>query len=380
MLAPIASRANEGLPPASPAIGRAVHEMLMAPPVAKKSSPHFISSDSRQSPYSLSFAVELSFDSLYLGHLAGKSKQQKNHYIPVFYLRQWMGGDERVCEFSKPYDRVKPRRTHPDGTGYVRGLNTIPGLPPHEAQYLEDVFFKIADEAAARALRMLLTPQPWNMSVDDKSGWSRFLMSLVHRHPESVERHRVITEALFKEAFPRIEADYATRRKSTDPPTYAQFAALNSPNPVGRIQVRLLQRVIDSDLTGQGLNSLRWIVLHDPHPKHLFLTSDRPVVMTNGLNKPDSQLLIPISPFHVFVATNNVETENSVRKIWNERQLIPQVNERVANQSRKYVWGMSDAQLSFIARRLGNAWTADPVESLTIDQVLEFARSHKSQK
>jgi hypothetical protein len=27
--------------------------------------------------------VELSFDSSYLGHMAGESKQQKHHYIPV---------------------------------------------------------------------------------------------------------------------------------------------------------------------------------------------------------------------------------------------------------------------------------------------------------
>jgi hypothetical protein len=305
-------------------------------------------------------------------------KEPKHHYIPVFYLRQWIGSDDRVCELSKPYDRAKPRRTHPDGTGYVRGLNTITGALPHEAQWLEDVFFKVADDAAARALRILLTPPPWEMTIEEKSGWSRFLMSLVHRHPESVEKHRVIAERLLAQHLPAIEADYAARHPPTDPPTYAEYIALNSINPVGRLQVRLLQAVIDSDLTGRGLNSLRWMVLHDPNPKHLLLTSDRPVVMTNGLDKPASQLLIPISPRHVFVATNNVVMENSIRKIWNDRQLIQQVNERVANQSRKYVWGLSDAQLSFVARRLGNAWTADPVENLTVERMLEFARNERA--
>jgi len=75
------------------------------------------------------------------------SKQGRHHYIPVFYLKQWAGDDKRVCEFSRSYVRVKPRRTHPDGTGYLDGLNTVDGLPPEEAQFLEDVFFKIADDA-----------------------------------------------------------------------------------------------------------------------------------------------------------------------------------------------------------------------------------------
>ena len=300
----------------------------------------------------------------------------------MLYLQQWTDKRSRLIEFSRqgPDRAAKPRLTSPKGTGYVRGLNSIPGLPPHEAQNLEEVFFKIADDAAARALRILLTPPPWNMTVDEKSGWSRFLMSVISRHPESVEKHRVVAEALFKQAFPEIEADYAARRAPTDPPTYMEYAALHSPNPAGRIRAILMQRIIDSELTRRGLNSLRWMALHEPNPKHLFLTSDRPVVMTNGLDKPNSQLLIPISPRHVFVATNNIQTENYIRKVRHDRQLIQQVNERVALQSRKYVWALSDAQLSFVTKRLGRAWTADPLENLTTERLLEFARTQKARK
>lgn len=295
------------------------------------------------------------------------SKEGKHHYIPVFYLKQWMGGDERICEFSRPYDRVKPRRTHPDGTGYVHGLNTIPGLPPHDLQYLENIFFKITDDYAAKALHILLTDPPWNFTTEVRSGWSRFLMSLILRNPESVAKHQAAAEALFKNALPDIEADYAKRKAETDPPTYLEYAQLRSPNPAGRIRAILLQRVIDSEFSGSRLNGMRWMVLHDPSPKHLLLTSDRPVVMTNGLDKPNGQLIIPISPRHLFVATNNVETENYVRSVWRNRQAIQQVNERVALQSRRYVYGYSDAQLSFVSSQLGQAWTADPLENLKLE-------------
>jgi hypothetical protein len=128
-----------------------------------------------------------------------------------------------------------------------------------------------------------------------------------------------------------------------------------------------MQSVIDHEFSGTRLNGMRWTVLHDPSPKHLLLTSDRPVVMTNGLDKPDGQLIIPISPRHVFVATNNVKTENYIRGVWNDRQAIPQINDRVARQSRKYVYGFSETQLSFVSSRLGLAWTADPLEKLKLD-------------
>ena len=223
--------------------------------------------------------------------MAKEPKGQKHHYIPCFYLKQWVAGNGCLCEFSKPYKTVVPRRTSPDGTGYIRGLNTIKDLPPEEADYLENVFFKFADDAAARALRILLAPPPWNMTVDEKSGWSRFIMSLVHRHPELVEKHRIIADTIYAENLPAIKADYAARKKPDDPPIYEEYTAIYAPNPAGRILVKLLQSLIDSEVTGGGVNSLRWTVLHDPQPKHLLLTSDRPVIMTNGLNKPDGHLV-----------------------------------------------------------------------------------------
>jgi Protein of unknown function (DUF4238) len=295
------------------------------------------------------------------------SKEGKHHYIPVFYLKQWAGGDQLICEFSNPYNQVKARRIHPDGTGYVHGLNTIPGVPLHDAQYLENVFFKFTDNYAAIALRVLLSDPPWHFSPEIRSAWSRFLMSLIVRNPESVEKHRAAAESLFKSILPMMEAEYPKYRTARDPETYMEYSRIRSGNLAGRIFSRLLQSVIDSEFSGSRLNSMRWIVLHDPKPKHLLLTSDRPVVMTNGLDKPNGQLIIPISPRQVFVATNNPDTESYIRGVWRNSQLIQQVNERVALQSRKYVYGYSEAQLSFVSSRLGQAWTADPLENLSID-------------
>jgi hypothetical protein len=249
----------------------------------------------------------------------------------------------------------------------VHGLNTIPGVPAHDAQYLENVFFKFTDNYAAIALRVLLSDPPWQLTPEIRSAWSRFLMSLVVRNPESVGKHRAAAESLFKTVLPKMEADYSKHRAASDPETYLEYASLHSGNIPGRIFARLLQSVIDSQFSGTRLNSMRWIVLYDPHPKNLILTSDRPVVMTNGLDRPNGQILLPISPHHVFVATNNVDTENYIRTVWRNRQLIPQINDRVALQSRKYVYGYSDAQLSFVSSRLGQAWTADPLENLKLE-------------
>jgi Protein of unknown function (DUF4238) len=118
-------------------------------------------------------------------------KEGKHHYIPVFYLKQWTGTDGRLCEFSKPYNEVKARRVHPDATAYVRGLNTIDGLPPWDEQYLEDVFFKIADNYAASALRILLAEKTWRFTLKERSGWSRYIVSLMLRRGGPAWRDRM---------------------------------------------------------------------------------------------------------------------------------------------------------------------------------------------
>jgi hypothetical protein len=38
---------------------------------------------------------------------------KKNHFVPCFYSSLWTGGDGKLCEFTRPYDRVKPLRNAP---------------------------------------------------------------------------------------------------------------------------------------------------------------------------------------------------------------------------------------------------------------------------
>ena len=105
------------------------------------------------------------------------NKGQKHHYVPVFYLSQWAGPDGRLCEFCRRYRGIEARPTFPDGTGYLRGLNTFSRLPPRLADFLENSFFQKVDNDAALVLQELLKDKlPTDRS--STSAWSRFLMTL----------------------------------------------------------------------------------------------------------------------------------------------------------------------------------------------------------
>jgi hypothetical protein len=81
-------------------------------------------------------------------------KELKHHYIPVFYLKRWAVNRGRLIEYGRQgkHKFVTARPTSPKGTGYVRGLNTIPDAPPEVSEWLEAAFLAMVDDWAARAL------------------------------------------------------------------------------------------------------------------------------------------------------------------------------------------------------------------------------------
>ncbi len=124
---------------------------------------------------------------LVIGAAAGKG--EKHHYIPVFYSREWAARDDgRLCEYTRPYREVKPQWKHPDATGYVRGLYTVPKNDPVVSEYIEHHFFRITDNGAAVVAQQLRVGGPIDWESLDRSSWSRFIISLMLRNPEYVAR------------------------------------------------------------------------------------------------------------------------------------------------------------------------------------------------
>src|SRR6266702_584623 len=109
----------------------------------------------------------------------------KHHHLPVFYLKRWTGEDGQLCQFSRPHQEIVSHRRYPAQTGYVERLYELPGLPPAEAQRIEQGFMQRVDSLAAQALAMLENDES-RITPNSKlrSAWSRFIMSLLMRTPE----------------------------------------------------------------------------------------------------------------------------------------------------------------------------------------------------
>jgi hypothetical protein len=254
------------------------------------------------------------------------SKEGKDHYIPVFYLKQWNGTDHQLCEFSRQDGKINHQRIGPKGTGFMPGLYSVPGLPPEKARYVETEFMQKLDDKAARALRTMLAAGTSDINLSDKCSvaWASFLYSLILRVPETM----------------------TTMQKQLDDCEL-------------KVQEVLLG-FLSPDLVVRELVAMQWRTKSLAAASCTMLTSDRPVIMTNGFAHHEGHVAIPLSPTTLFVATRNVETYSKINAM-SDDVTVKAVNSKVCEQAIDYVYGVDDRQLRFVANRLGRRIQSTPL-------------------
>jgi hypothetical protein len=208
---------------------------------------------------------------------------------------------------------------------------------------------------------MLKSGEQIAWTTDTRSAWSRFIISLMLRNPEYVARLGAEVVGFFDPTSDELNSKYRKIKRPQDPDTYEEYITKNG-HPAGLTSAIAMQTIIDSPRMGGYLNQMRWSVVTFKNPKHALLTSDRPIIMTNGITKSRDHLALPICPLSLFVATNTIESESIIRSI-DPRDLMQQINERVASQARRYVYGTDDSQLRFVANRLGQRKPSTPLEA-----------------
>jgi hypothetical protein len=291
------------------------------------------------------------------------SQPKKHHYIPVFYLKEWVGSQGRLCEYSRPHRKVAFKWRDPHATGYKEGLYTVPGLPSDEAEYIEKTFMGMTDDGAAITHKILLG---WNdngvqkLTPDQRISWARFLYALALRTPEDIERQGKLFVEMLPEFIEEYRIGYASLRNSTNPTSFDEFKANYLANARNISPLTAFPGMLNSELVLTAIASMtfRTIRLKQLAPLH-FLTSDRPYIMTNGLKSQTDHIVLPISPKVLFIA----EKGNAVYRdmmSFSARKLAVTVNAKLVEQAYKYVYAIDAQQLDFVERRLGKRVPASP--------------------
>jgi hypothetical protein len=270
----------------------------------------------------------------------------KHHYIPEFYTRLWAGRDGKLCQMGLyPPRRVVAKRKFPAGVGFKDHLYTIPGLPPDRAAILEKVFFQRTDDRAAIAQSKLIAGD-FNLSGELRVAWARFLFSTLQRNPEKVAWIARVWEVLHQEAY--IEAQAESRAQGIEFKILTdEELTLNRNTSAARV----LTNLIDLERAGTAIINMQWKVL-ELNSYARLMTSDRPVIMTNGLRSESAHVCVALGPSLLFVAAHHDGTINMIRSKGPKR-LSREFNDMIVRNAHRYVYAKDDEELSFIQKRLG---------------------------
>jgi hypothetical protein len=229
--------------------------------------------------------------------LAGEPQVSiRHHYVPVFYMRRWCASDGKLCEYSRPRDKIYNRRVAPKSTGFQDRLYETKGVPQAIAQRIEDDFMSSVDNHAAAALGQLETDaSKINSDQKHKSAWSLFLMSLIMRTPEDVAALIGIWEDDWERDFGKLREQYEKSKKPGETRSLEEFIAQEDPDVRERWAMSELPDLIDHQEVGQLLNNMHWFVLTMDADAPRLLTSDRPLFISRKLGAPDCHLTLPIA-------------------------------------------------------------------------------------
>jgi Protein of unknown function (DUF4238) len=282
------------------------------------------------------------------------SDPRRHHFNPEFHLRQWVGADGLLCEIKKSHGKVEAQRKSPKATGFERDLYRTDGVPAELAQHVETNFMSKIDNDAARALQKIVTGDGTPWAGDERNGWTTYLLSLFFRNPENVAVIKDHIRAAWDEGMRALEADYASRRRPTDPDTFEGYVALTNPAAPEIGASNFLMETISNERLGPAIFDMHWSRHDLRRSKFPLLTSDRPLVMPLGLGDPQAYVALAASPSVLFVAARDQGFAGFIAG-WKHTDLVKVLNKTVVSQARKFVWATDDSQLEFIRRNISAA-------------------------
>ena len=227
-----------------------------------------------------------------LGAISVRAAQAPLH---PYYLKQWTTTDRRLCEYKLVPGGygVKPRRTSPDGTGYQIDLYRVDGVSGRDHQDFEKRFMHLVDTDASRALEKIIVGETDNWSGNLRSGWTRFILSLLFRNPEAVTTIKGHIVEMWDEGIKALQADYAARRRAGDPESFEEFLAKHEPSAAQIGAANFSADVIDNAQVGKTVFEMKWSRVDLSKSNHELLTSDRPIGTAFGIGRSQGLHLAP---------------------------------------------------------------------------------------
>ncbi|ANN61929.1 hypothetical protein A9174_33925 (plasmid) [Mesorhizobium loti NZP2037] len=305
-----------------------------------------------------------------------QNEPNKHHFLPVFYLKEWAGADGRIVQFSRPNPndkRIKPLRRHPSAVGYINRLYAVEGLPEKVANLFETEFTRPVDtEAAAAMQRLMMGRFDADATPKEAVAWIKYLLSLMMRMPADIKRLKHYVKHNWFSDLPSLQAAFTRSGMTGNPQTVEDYQKLLGPTFHERAAMVALSGMMQVDAAIKAIGQLQWTV-SNVYGEREFLTSDRPLIASVGMNGPKAHIILPIGPHRVFVAT---KTEGFRRNLVDKQpwDFVTTVNKHIVNNATDYVYGSNGAALRFVQKHMGEGREETFLERINKRRMAEIAK------
>lgn len=259
------------------------------------------------------------------------SEPTRHHYLPAFYLARW-AQDGELWRFLRPRGpsypvHVKP--VTPAGIGYVPNLYAYPRLAdPRDRQTIEADFLQVVDSKGAAAIEKVERNEP--ATPNDKGALVQFILSLLHRTPGRIsflqdELKRRLAEDMDPEGLPE---------------EFFRHAALD-----------VFTDLVASDVMISQLVRFPVFIITIGEHRHSLMTSDRPVMISDGLHHDGSFVMLPVSPRRLLILARDKRVPEAFAR-QDTGKLITAVNDAVVSQAEALAIGTKRGEWKFVENRL----------------------------
>lgn len=224
---------------------------------------------------------------------------------------------------------------------YKDWLYETTGFSAEHAQQMEDIYFKLIDDRASNAHRLLVDGRTGEMSHEMMCDWARFIMSIWFRTPGDVKGLKTVINALSDPAVSEAAIGL------TVPDDFPEAA-------VNQLQMEAIRRAIDDPERGQAFLSMEWATITSTETRS-FLISDWPLDTAKDLpflGHPKSYITIPISPRQLFIAAPSRAFLLALGDL-QEGELERRQNYATVAQARSFVGASNDEEDAFIKQNFG---------------------------
>src|SRR5260370_32712266 len=169
---------------------------------------------------------------------------QDHHYVRQFLLRGWCGKNGKRTVYSRRKGCMVISHLSHLSTGFEPNLYTFEQVPPAKRNVIEQDFMSRIDAAAALIVQKILLGGFQNLTVEERSDFTRFLLSLRARHPDAIALAKVQGREDLTAALDRDPEEYVAAKGPSSAATLTEWTLQNAPSLIPKFGGSLLPRVI----------------------------------------------------------------------------------------------------------------------------------------